>query len=102
MPPRTILGTIDGNRRIGNELSANQRRKIQGARLVGVTLEAAGKVVNCGARTAQTTIHRAPERLDRASKPRSGRPKTWDSRFERRVVRIVRMHLKITYASLRN
>jgi hypothetical protein len=52
MPPRTILGTIDGNRRIGNELSANQRGKIQGARLVGATLEAAGKVVNCDAQTA--------------------------------------------------
>jgi hypothetical protein len=52
MRPRTILGTIDRNRRIGNELSANQRGKIQGARLVGATLEAAGKVVNCGARTA--------------------------------------------------
>jgi hypothetical protein len=66
MPPRTILGTINRNRRIGNELSANQRRKIQGARLVGATLEAAGKVINYGARTAQTTIYRAPERLDGA------------------------------------
>ena len=76
MPPRTILDIINGNRRIGNELSANQRGKIQGAKLVGATLETAGKVVNCGARTAQTTIHRAPERLDGALKPRSGRLKT--------------------------
>jgi hypothetical protein len=52
MPPRTILGIINRNRRIGNKLSANQRRKIQGARLVRVTLEAAGKVINYGARIA--------------------------------------------------
>jgi transposase len=102
MSLRIILGIINRNRRIGNKLSANQRGKIQDTRLVGVTLEAAGKVVNYGARTTQTTIHRAPERLDKASKPRSGRPKTWDSRFEKRVMRIIRMHPKITYASLRD
>jgi hypothetical protein len=31
MRPRTILGTIDGNRGVGNELTPNQRGKIEGA-----------------------------------------------------------------------
>jgi Transposase len=102
MAPRTILGTIDGNRGVRKELTPNQRGKIEGARLAGATFKVASEIAECALSTAKTTIRRAPERHDGISKPRSGRPKEWDARFERRVVRIVRMHPRITYAQMRD
>jgi hypothetical protein len=102
MAPRTILGTIDGNRGVRKELTPNQRGKIEGARLAGTTFKVASEIGECALSTAKITIRRAPERHDGISKPRSGRPKEWDARFERRVVRIVRMHPRITYAQMRD
>jgi hypothetical protein len=102
MPPRTILGIIDGNRGVRNELTPNQRGKIQGARQAGATFKVASEIGECTPSTAKTTIRRAPERHNGISKPRSGRPKEWDVRFERRVIRTVRMHPKTTYAQLRD
>jgi hypothetical protein len=37
MRPRTILGTIDGNRGVNNELTPNQRGKIEGAVAIGAS-----------------------------------------------------------------
>jgi hypothetical protein len=102
MRPRTILGTIDGNRGVGNELTPNQRGKIEGAIAVGANSAQAAKLVNCTSRGARKTISLAPERHNGISKPRSGRPQEWDARFERRLVRIVRMHPRTTYAQLRD
>jgi hypothetical protein len=102
MAPRTILGTINSNRRMRNELTPNQRGKIKGARLAGATFKVASEIGECGLLTMKITIRRAPERHDRISKPRSERPKEWDARFERRVVRIVRIHPRITYAQMRD
>jgi hypothetical protein len=47
MRPRTILGTIDGNRGVGNELTPNQRGKIEGAVAVGANFTQAVQVVDC-------------------------------------------------------
>jgi hypothetical protein len=74
MAPRTILGTIDGNRGVRNELTPNQRGKIQGARLAGAIFKVASEIGECAPSTAKITIRRAPERHDGISKPRSGRP----------------------------
>jgi hypothetical protein len=74
MAPRTILGTIDGNRGVRNELTPNQRGKIEGARQAGATFKVASEIGECTPSTAKTTIRRVPERHNRISKPRSGRP----------------------------
>jgi Transposase len=102
MAPRTILGIIDGNRGVRNKLTPNQRGKIQGARLAGAIFKVASEIGECAPSTAKTTIRRAPERHDGISKPRSGRPQEWDARFERRLIRTVRIHPKTTYAQLRD
>jgi hypothetical protein len=75
MAPRTILGTIDGNRGVRKELTPNQRGKIKGARLGGATFKVASEIGECALSTAKITIRRASERHDGISKPRSKRPK---------------------------
>jgi hypothetical protein len=100
MRPRTILGVIDGNRGVNNELTPNQRRKIEGVIAVGANFAQAAKVVNYDPETARKTILLAPKRQNRQSRSRPGRPAEWDARFERRLIRIVRMHLRTTYAEL--
>ena len=87
MPPRTPLGIINSNRRQGGELTPHQRGKIQDARNTGSTFAFAAEQVKCHPKTARMTLLLAPERLDGHTKQRTGRPNTWDSRFERRVIR---------------
>jgi len=100
MAPRTILGAINGNRGVRNELTPNQRGKIQGARLAGATFKVAAEIAEYTPSTAKTIIRRVLERHNGQSKPRSGRPLEWDARFERRVIRVVRVYPRTTYAQL--
>ena len=100
MAPRTILGAINGNRGVRNELTPNQRGKIQGARLAGATFKVAAEIAEYTPSTAKTIIRRVLERHNGQSKPRSGRPLEWDARFERRVIRVVRVYPRTSYAQL--
>jgi hypothetical protein len=75
MRPRTILGIINGNRGVGNELTLNQRGKIEGAVAVGANFTQAAQVVNYTRQSARKTVLLAPKRHDRYFKPRSERPK---------------------------
>jgi hypothetical protein len=102
MRPRTILDVINGNRGVNNELTPNQRGKIEGVITFGASFTQAAKVVNCDPETARKTILFAPKRQNRQSRSRPGRPPEWDARFEKRLVRIVRIHLRTTYAELRD
>jgi hypothetical protein len=70
----TVLGTINGNRGAINELTPNQRGKIQGARQAGATFKVASEIGECAPLTAKIKIRRAPERYNEISKPRSDRP----------------------------
>jgi hypothetical protein len=65
MRPRTILGTIDGNRGVNNKLTSNQRRKIEDAITVGANFAQAAKVVNCDHETARKTILLASKRQNK-------------------------------------
>jgi hypothetical protein len=56
MRPRTILGAINGNRGVNNELTLNQRGKIEGAIAVDANFAQAAKVVNYNPKTARKTI----------------------------------------------
>lgn len=102
MPPRTPLGTISGNRRIGAELTPYQRGKIEGARSAGATFVAAAELVKCDPKTARSTFLLGPERLDGHTKSRSGRPKLYNLRFERRVLRLARLNPKMTYKDMKD
>jgi hypothetical protein len=75
MRPRTILGTIDSNRGVGNELIPNQRGKIEGVVAVGANFTQATQVVDYIRQSARKTVLLIPKRHDRYSKPRSERPK---------------------------
>ena len=97
MPPRTPLGIINGNRRKSNELTPYQRGKIEGTYNTGSSFVSAGRQIKCHRNTARSTVLLASERLDGHTKKRTGRPNTWDSQFERRVLRFARYNPKITY-----
>jgi hypothetical protein len=74
MRSRTILGIINGNRGVNNELTPNQRGKIEGAVAIGASFARAVTLVDCDPEIARKTILLAPERYNRISKSRSRRP----------------------------
>jgi hypothetical protein len=74
MAPRTILGTINGNRGVRNKLTPNQRGKIKGARQAGAIFKVVSEIGECASLIAKITIRRASERYNGISKPRSSRP----------------------------
>ena len=102
MPPRTPLGVIDGNRRRSGDLSSSQRGKIISARRWGASWKDAAEAVKCAPTTARSTVRLEPERYDNHSKPKPGRPRLWDERFERRVLRQARINPKITYKDMQD
>jgi hypothetical protein len=86
--PRTILGLINRNRRFNHELSLYERDKIVGAVSQDTSFIDAGKLtVYSPSLTARATIKYNTERLNGHTKPHIGRPKSWNNRFERRVLR---------------
>src|SRR5438552_16176555 len=56
MPPRTPLTLIDGNRRFKEELTPNNRGKIEGAIAAGAIYAFAAENVNCAPSTARYTV----------------------------------------------
>jgi hypothetical protein len=74
MRPRTILGIINNNRGVGNELTPNQRGKIEGVIAVGANSAQAAKLVNYTPRYVRKTILLVLERYNGISKPRFERP----------------------------
>jgi hypothetical protein len=52
MPPRTPLALINSNRRFKEELTPNDRGKIEGAIAAGATFTFAAENVNCAPSTA--------------------------------------------------
>ena len=98
---RIPLGTRSVNVRRGPELSPNTRGKIIGAKDFGGTATQIGKRYNYPESTIQSTCKLEPERVRNVSQPRSGRPKTYSDRDKRYILRQVRLHLKCTYADVR-
>lgn len=56
---------------------------------------------NTIAKPVRDTVKLENERYDYHTKPRSGRPKKWDDKFERRVLRIARINPKMTYKDIK-
>ena len=99
---RTPLGPHSGNSRRGPELTPYQRGKIIGAASLGRTPTQIAEVENWPISTIKSTIELDPERNDGQSKSRSGRPKLYNDRDERSILRQVRLFPKCTYADVRN
>jgi hypothetical protein len=74
MAPRTILGTINDNGGVRNELTPNKRGKFQGARQAGATFKVASEIGECAPLTVKIIIQRALKRHNGILKPRSDRP----------------------------
>jgi hypothetical protein len=100
--PRTILGPTDGNKCFNHELSPYERGKIVGAVSQGASFTDAGKLVHRPGSTARATVKHDAERLDGHTRPRTGRPKSWDDRFERRVLRQARINPKMSYREMQD
>jgi hypothetical protein len=98
---RTPLGPRSGNSRRGPELTPYQRGRILGAATLGRTPTRIADVENWPISTIKSTIELDLERNNGQSKPRSGRPKLYNDRDERRILRQVRLFPKCTHADVR-
>ena len=72
--PRTILGIINRNRGVNNKLTPNRRGKIKGTVAIGASFTRAATLVDYDPEIARKTILLTPERYNKISKSRSGRP----------------------------
>jgi hypothetical protein len=90
MPPRTPLGIINGNRQYNKELTLYERRRIVSTCNAGATFIFTADLVEYDPTTARCTLLLDPERLNGHTKPRKGKPRLYDVRFERRVLRLAR------------
>jgi hypothetical protein len=99
---RQPLGTRSVNiQSRGPELSAYVRGKIKAASDLGVQNCVISKAYKIPESTIESTLTLEPLRIDGKSLPRSRRPKTYDIRDERHIVRHVRLYPKCTYADIR-
>ena len=99
---RQPLGTCSVNiQGRGPELSAYVRGKIKGASEFGVKTCVISRTYNIPPSTIESTFSLDSLRIDGKSLPRSGRPKTYDIRDERHIIRHVRLYPKCTYADVR-
>jgi hypothetical protein len=98
---RTPLGPRSGNSRRGPELTPYARGKIVGAAQMGSSPSVIAAVQNQSQTNIRNTLRLDLERNEGQSKPRSGRPKLYTDRDERRILRQVRLFPKCTYADVR-
>jgi hypothetical protein len=85
MPPRTPLGIINGNWQYNKELTSYERGKIVGACNAGATFAFTINLVKCDLTITRFTLLLDPKRLNSHTKP-----KLYNVRFERRVLRLAR------------
>ena len=98
---RQPLTPIAANRQSIKELTPYKRAQIEGARAVGASWGQISDSLKIPRSTAQSTISLAPLRSNALSQPRIGRPVIYNDRDERKILRLVRLRPKITYAQLR-
>jgi hypothetical protein len=90
MPPHTPLGIINGNRQYNKELTPYERGKIISTCNAGATFAFTTDLVECDLTIARFILLLDPKRLNSHIKPRKGRPRLYDVRFERRILRLAR------------
>jgi len=98
---RPPLAPISGNRGPNAELTPYQRGIIYGQKLAGSSARTIAGLVNCSKSTIRSTLLKSTERNDGKSLHRSGRPKAYSKREERKIIRIIRTKPKLTYPQLK-
>ena len=83
------------------ELSPTTKSRIHGRSLAGQSSLRIEKHKTVPRSTIDHLLKRAEQQKTTANAPRTGRPRTYDARDERRVVCTVRLHPKFTYEDLR-
>jgi transposase len=98
--PRAPLGQISGNQRRNIELIIYERAITIGARIQGALYKKIVTQISRPISTIATTLQRDAERVNGATKPRSGRPKKLTDRDERKILRIIRTQPKLKYTDI--
>lgn len=98
--PRVPLKEISANTARGKELTPYQRGIIVGRAAAGDTVHAISRDLNICVSTVKYTLAKAKERDQGNSVQRTGRPKSYTDRDERRILRIVQLEPKITYQNI--
>jgi transposase len=97
----TPLAPRSGDSRRGPELTPYGRGKIIGAVESGKSPGQIAASQKLSRSTLYHTIYADPERDEGRSKPRSGRPKLYTDRDERRILCQAQLYPKCTYANVR-
>jgi transposase len=97
---RAPLLDIISNRRAGTELSPHTRSVIIGMKLGGKNGVQIADELKLPRSTVYNTINQSSNRDANQSKPRSGQPKRYTARDERRVLRIVQQNPKMTWRAV--
>ena len=95
--PRRPLQEISSNSTIRKELSPYQRGILVRASRAGAKLSEISQALSIPKSTIYDTLKIDLERDNGKSKPRTGRPFSYSSRDERKVLRFIRISPKSTY-----
>jgi transposase len=97
---RAVLREISANCTPNHELSPHIRSIIIGLALGGENASRIARRLKLPRTTVRDQINHYQDRDANQSKPRSGRPKSYGVRDERRVLRLVRQNPKMTWHHL--
>jgi len=98
---RLILMETSVNRIPRTELSPHIRGVIIGMHIGGKNPSEIARILRLPRRTVRDQIHRFPQRHANQSRPRSGRPRAYTERDERRILRLIRREPKIRWRCLK-
>ena len=101
MPRKRLLSNISVNISPRKQLSSEAKNKIYGRALAGESSTEIEAAENVPKPTIDHLLERIIERETTDNLPRSGRPRIYDDRDERAVVRQVRLSPKMRYDDLR-
>jgi hypothetical protein len=99
-PPRSVLGTISGNRAFNHQLSPFQRGKILGLIHAGQKPSQIQDLLRVSRGAICSTLKKDYLRPEGKAQARSGRPREYSDTTERRILRHVRKYPKETYVEL--
>ena len=72
-----------------------------GAKIIGARIDELAEAFKAPEGTIKTTLRQAKFRHNGESLPRSGRPKSWNERDVRSLIRCIRLHPKYTYEQVK-
>ena len=97
---RTFGTEISGNRRKNESLSPETRAAICASVAAGTPKTVVARLFKINRRTVNRTQQRYAERRDFRSRPRSGRPRSLNTREERYLVRLARRFPRVSWKAL--